>query len=105
MAPHVSHGSGRRLEQLRIRVQSWREVRPKRRPMPAELWEEAASLARELGVNRVRPEVGLDYGSLRRRVAAEAQATEGTKFLELPSVAPQVERAGGACAIEIERPD
>jgi hypothetical protein len=76
--------------------------------MPAELWEEAAELAHELGVNRVREAAGLNYESLRRRVPGNEEPGSGgaaTEFVELPGISPPGAPASCACTIEIERPD
>lgn len=37
--------------------------------MPARLWNKASTLARELGVHRVKCALGLNYESLKKRVA------------------------------------
>jgi hypothetical protein len=56
-----------KLERLQQRVEEWRETRAKKSPMPPELWEEAAALARALGVNAVKTALRVNYGSLRQR--------------------------------------
>ena len=75
--------------------------------MPAELWEEATDLARELGVNQVRQEAGLSYESLRRRVAgtrSQVSGSRGAEFVELARLPPP-SVTKGAVTFEIERPD
>jgi hypothetical protein len=57
-----------RLKQLHQRISRWRLTFPKRRPMPAALWDEAAALAQELGVHPVKSALGLNYESLKRRL-------------------------------------
>ncbi len=37
------------LEDLYAKIQAWRQTRPGTRPMPEELWKEAAAAARTLG--------------------------------------------------------
>jgi hypothetical protein len=65
--------------------------------MPARLWDEAALLARELGVHRIKCALGLNYESLKRRalacasrasreevdVARGTAATRRARFVEL----------------------
>jgi hypothetical protein len=58
----------RRLVRLRERIDQWRSTRTKLWPMPAELWSEAAALARELGVGTVQQALKIGYTSLKRRV-------------------------------------
>ena len=66
-----------RLNQLRERIEHWRLTRVKRRRMPAAFWDEAATLARELGLHPVKSTLGLNYESLRRRVNEEDTACAG----------------------------
>lgn len=78
-----------RTKQLRERIERWRLTRAKRRPMPSALWDEAAALARELGLHPVKSALGLNYASLRRRVnegaacVSGARASTGGSFVEL----------------------
>ena len=62
-------GAARRLEALREKIERWRRVRPRCRPMPAPLWEEAVRLARYVGAYRVKAELNLNYASLKERMA------------------------------------
>ncbi len=64
--------------------------------MPAKLWEEAVCLARQLGVYRVKLGLGLNYQSLKDRVAcsgAVSAAAPSTGFVEM-SGAQLLEGAG-----------
>jgi len=93
------------LKRLRGRIDDWRSSREKLHPMPSQLWSEAATLARDLGVNPVRSALGLNYESLKRHlgdgggVAREASEASTAKFVELsgaqvlglPSAGPVVE--------------
>ncbi|MEI8166945.1 MAG: hypothetical protein WCG26_11215 [Chloroflexales bacterium] len=58
-----------RLQRLREEIDQWRETRCKHGPMPGELWNEAALLARRLGVCPVSRSVGISYNSLQQRVS------------------------------------
>ena len=68
-----------RTKELRERIARWRLTRAKRRPMPAALWNEAAALARELGVHPVKSALGLNYESLRRRVNEGTTCADGVR--------------------------
>jgi hypothetical protein len=82
------------IEGLRSRIEGWRQTRPKSRPMPEELWQEASAAAKRLGTGRVARGLGLNYealkqrvmsnGSSRRRSSAGGEAQpEGAEFIEL----------------------
>lgn len=58
---------GAEVEQLRNRVEEWRRTRRKLSPMPEELWQAAAALAREHGLNPIAQALRLDYYSLKER--------------------------------------
>jgi hypothetical protein len=45
--------------------------------MPGELWDEATSLARSLGVSAVARALGLGYGSLKKRVRSGSEPRAG----------------------------
>lgn len=55
------------LEALLDQIEGWRRMRPRPRAMPEPLWNEAAALARELGVYRVARALGLNFETLKRR--------------------------------------
>jgi len=75
MARRERLAAAERVKQLRGQIDHWRSTRVKLWPMPAELWDEAAVLARELGVRPVQRALGVNYESLRRR--AEERASRG----------------------------
>ena len=85
------------VDQLKAQVLDWRRAKAKPRfPMPSEPWDAAVQLAKRFGVCRIARAVGLDYGSLRKRVEkAPAPAAAAPAFLEMP-----LERARGL----LERP-
>jgi hypothetical protein len=55
------------LEGVRERIERWRQGRVTGTSMPAQLREVAAKLAREQGVSRTAPALGLDYKNLKCR--------------------------------------
>jgi len=94
------------LEELRRQLDAWRdEGRPGRR-IPEALWNSAAALAREMGLNPVVRALHLDYVRLKRRVTGQvtskrqSSATpEEPTFVELvvEAVSRPVE-----CVVEFE---
>jgi hypothetical protein len=85
------------------RLQRWRSKRTGRGPIPESLWAAAVELAKERGVLRTAQVLHLEYGKLKRLLAASGSVAppvaSGTAFLEL--VAP----AGlSECVIELEGP-
>lgn len=75
--------------ELKERVEEWRRTRTVLSPMPAELWDAAAELARKHGVWRIATELRLGYTTLKKRMlSAEGVQTtsvrEGGGFVEVP---------------------
>ena len=66
-----------RLKQLHQRIEQWRLTRHQHGPMPGELWDEATSLARSLGVSPVARALGLGYSSLQQRVRSGSESRAG----------------------------
>ena len=71
------------LQSLSEQIEAWRNTRPRTRPMPEALWNEAASIARELGVFRVSRALRLNFDTLKRRTGATS--TGRTSRREMPS--------------------
>ena len=78
------------LEKLQGQFDAWRRAGRKGRQIPEELWDSAAELAREIGVNPVVRALHLDYMRLKRRVTGEVASmskvsptTTGPRFVEL----------------------
>ncbi len=53
---------------LRERVKKWRRIRTGPGPMPSELWAEAEAIARRRGLYATARGVGIDYGTLAKRL-------------------------------------
>jgi hypothetical protein len=77
---------------LHGRIEAWRQMRPKSRPMPEELWREASAAAKRLGAGRVARALGLKYETLKQRVISGDPSGGGvgpkkapgkTEFVEL----------------------
>jgi len=85
------------IEGLHGRIEAWRQMRPKSRPMPEELWREASAAAKRLGAGRVARALGLKYETLKQRVisgdpsggeAGQKKASGRAEFIELNGFAP-----------------
>jgi hypothetical protein len=63
--------------QLQDRIEKWRRTRVKRTAMPEALWSEAVALARGEGMYRTARALGVDYESLKRRIAERAASDRG----------------------------
>ena len=94
------------LEKLQGQFDAWRRAGRMGRQIPEELWNSAAELAREIGVNPVVRALHLDYMRLKRRVTGEVASvskasptTTGPSFVELAvdAVSPCTE-----CVVEFE---
>ena len=68
MAGQGQAAAAGRVERVRKRIDRWRCRRKGCSPMPERLWGEASRLAREIGVHRIKCELGLNYESLKKRV-------------------------------------
>ena len=89
------------LEELRQRLNAWRQKPDRENRIPESLWQEAANLARTHGVSLVAVVLGLSYTALKQRttnsstnVAVASQAT----FVEVGMVPPP---AGSECLVEL----
>jgi hypothetical protein len=90
------------LEEVRTRLEEWRDNRQGRAAIPDELWTAAIEVARRDGVGRTSAALSLDYGKL-KRLMMEAEGIEkksaSPSFVEL--VAPEA-AAVAQCVIEME---
>lgn len=69
MAREGQDAASRRVERVGKQIVHWRSKKRRRgAPMPSRLWDEASELAREFGVHRIKCALGLNYGSLKKRV-------------------------------------
>ncbi len=98
------------LADLRQRIESWRSTRTKRGPMPRDLWEEAARLARERGIYAISSVLNLNYECLKgwvqdspkkpRRAEPRKAAAKQTfvQLAPMPGISPS------SPAVEVEIP-
>jgi len=109
MAKRKKPPSSVELAPLREQVEAWREAKGDSRPMPKEIWEIAVELARRYGPCQIARGVGLDYKSLRLRLAKAGRTPEPVRptFVQLPATLDQaipVSTVAGA-TIELFSPD
>jgi hypothetical protein len=92
------------LIRLRRQLDGWRKSQPGRARLPADVWEEAAALARTHGVSRVSRTLRLSFHKLQRWGQAPASPPPGppapSGFIELPPLASPGSNEGG-CVVEL----
>src|SRR4030042_3233929 len=64
------------LERIRGRLERWRRTRRGRARIPEELWGRAVQAVGTYGLNKTARALGLDYYSLKQRVAAAGGQTQ-----------------------------
>ena len=92
------------VEEVKARVERWRETRQGWGRMPEELWEAAVAVARSHGVAVVAREAGLDYGNLKKRLrggtGGEEAGTPGG-FVEVGAGNLAEVLGGGGAEVEV----
>jgi hypothetical protein len=88
---------------LRRQLAGWRQSQPGRPRLPAEVWAEAAALARTHGISRVSRTLRLSFHKLRQLVEPSAAPPSGSptpaEFIELPPLTG-LGPNGGGCVVE-----
>ena len=93
-------GMPARLLRLEQRFVAWRKARKPGERIPQPLWQSAAKLAADYGLNQTATVLKLDYYSLTKHTDRQTGGTESNSpFMELPSV-PIAQ--GSECVIELE---
>src|SRR6266508_3117089 len=94
----------RTLDDLRRRIDQWRLTRRHRRPMPEDLWQQAARIARIQGINPTASALRLNYYSLKERsedLPKEVPAPAAPPaFVEVQ--APAALSPASRCEVEVE---
>lgn len=89
-------------EQLAQKLQLWRSSHRAPARIPAEIWDEAAELARQHGVGPVARALKLDYACLKKRVGAAGvlapTTTTTTTFVEFLPAFDRLEQ----CTVELQ---
>jgi len=99
-----------RMEQVRQRIERWRETREKRGRMPERLWAAAVVLARKHGVYATAQGLRVNYDSLRARVGVRrpkrrAPKARGAAFVELGPALPLQPASPGGPVVELTGAD
>lgn len=89
------------LVSIQQRLTEWRSMQPKRSRLPEHLWDEIVKLAKTHGVHRTSTTLGVDYGSLKRRLISEPSESKSiaASFVEL--IPTPATRTG--CVVELLR--
>jgi len=88
-----------RLARLEKRFASWRKTRKRGERIPKPLWQAAAKLAVEYGVNATAKALGLDYYALKKRhEQLDGQSVSNAPFIALPPTPSHASE----CVIELE---
>ena len=90
------------VEEVRARLEEWRQSGKKGVAIPDKLWSAAIAVARRDGVTRTATALHLDGGKLKRLMKAAdgvEKKTTAPSFMEL--IAPEA-AAVAQCAIELE---
>ena len=89
------------VEELRQRLNAWRQRTDREKRLPESLWEEAVGLTRTHGVSLVAVVLSLSYTALKQRAAASTKRLEVTTqptFVEVGMV-PAAMRS--ECTVEL----
>lgn len=73
-----------RVKRAKAQVERWRLKRKRCSPMPERLWHEATVLAREFGIHRIKCELGLNYGKLKKRAQETGDVGSAVAPVETP---------------------
>jgi len=76
------------VDQVRGQFQTWRATRKPGSPTPPELWKAAVLLARRHGLYDVSRALPIDYGALKKRMAADGGDPGVPEFIEFTPVEP-----------------
>jgi hypothetical protein len=87
------------LSRLGQRFAAWRKTRVLGERIPESLWDSAAKLAAEHGLNRTARVLRLDYYSLKKRFDSATAVAESSTFFELPSSSLSI---ASECVVELE---
>ena len=99
-----------RMQQVRQRIEHWRETREKRGRMPEPLWAAAVALARKHGVYATAQGLRVNYDSLSARVGARRPKRRAPKarkaaFVELGPALPLGPASPGGPVVELTGAD
>jgi hypothetical protein len=95
------------LDDLSEQIETWRQTRKRRRPMPEHLWQAAASLSKILSIQQVSKALRLNYGALKKRVHPDEKEFCVSKqapaaFIELGFEQQLSSRTTSECIVEMQ---
>jgi len=95
-----------KIRRVSRRFERWRNSHRGRLPIPKALWVSAVELAQEYGVCRTAQVLHLEYGKLKRLLAAAGPAGKAPKALPsfVEVMAPPVAGVFSECTVELEGP-
>ena len=98
-----------RVAALRRRIESWRRTRQGLAWMPEDLWAEALELARSEGAYAIAHDLGLSYGTVRKRLARarspRRRSATAKSFVEIGGGELLGAVATGGSVVELMRRD
>jgi len=88
-------------EELHSQLDHWRKTREKRSRVPEAVWDSAARLAEEFGINRIARALGLNHTTLKKRLSGSGARKKESDpvFVEIGSAAPAF---SSECVLELE---
>ena len=101
------------MESAVAAFKNWRTTRKKKCPIPEPLWEMAVNLSRRYPLNTICQTLGLNWGTLRKKIDqlsgnAQASVCESLSFVELKLKGDDLHSPfahSRNCAVELMRPD
>ena len=92
------------LEELKARLDAWRQGRKKGVHVPKELWEAAVALSKQHTVAELSRVLRLDYGRLKKRIIGSGQNAPPEKgsaprFVKIDTPEPALD---ADCVVELE---
>jgi hypothetical protein len=89
-----THATDPAIEEVRQRLESWRKIKKHRQPIPEDIWQDAAGLARKYSVNTISKTLRLSYTDLKDRVCGPSKTKQkSSDFIEIgysqPSIIPE----------------
>lgn len=101
------------MESTVAAFKNWRTTRKKKCPIPEPLWRMAVNLAKHYSLNIICRNLGLNWGTLRKKIDqlsgnAQASVCESLSFVELKLNGDDLRSPfahSRNCAVELIRPD
>ena len=90
------------IDELRQRLNQWRQTPGRRRRLPEAIWEAAADLARTHRISLVARTLGLSYQTLSQRVLGVGPGGTRAPKPAFVEVAWAPSTSGAACTIELK---